>query len=62
MEQLGGIRGLLELAGLAMPQVVGGQVTRGKAGPFEPVSGSKLDVLVDPLGGRVRRKLNVFGF
>lgn len=27
------IRGLLELAGLAMPQVVGGQVSRGVSGP-----------------------------
>ena len=57
MEQLGAVRGLLELAGLAMPQVVGGQVTRGETAPFDPtgVSGTKLDVLVDPIGGRLRR-------
>lgn len=58
MEQLGAVRGLLELAGLAMPQVVGGQVTRGETAPFDPtgISGTKLDIALDPLGGSLRRK------
>ena len=58
MEQLGAIRGLLELAGLAMPQVVGGQTVTGRTAPFDPtgVSGTGLDVLLDPIGGSLRKR------